>query len=389
MAGRLLKFCQYSSIVFGMESMLCPYGACNTHHNTLRELFRHCYLTHWQWQIRPFLCDFCFKGFYQKQKFVKHLQSSTHQQRVLLVRGGHSLKATSLRDRNQLLCHMLASQQVTPHHFTYLINLHPYTAEMFNPSPGQFSYKSHSDVEEERRQRLSPLVTPPLPALNPVSPVSSLESSVPTVHTVHHQPQQAQQLGPIPQPLMATATPAPVNTVATPISSSMAMPIRLPTTPSKAQAIAMTFRQQAHQSSLSGRQPPPQPWSRGRGQFKRTADQAELNQHNMQRHRYPPTTPATISSPAAATSQRLIMDRLGDLTNAFNVLSSRLDRDISSTPSNQRQAIAAHLMAGRITERVLSMDRTISRILDNARDEVHQCVQQTVAGIHEELSKQE
>ena len=66
MAGRLLEFCQYSSIVFGMESMLCPYGACNTHHNTSRELFRHCYLTHWQWQIRPFLCDFCFKGFYQK-----------------------------------------------------------------------------------------------------------------------------------------------------------------------------------------------------------------------------------------------------------------------------------------------------------------------------------
>ena len=83
------------------------------------------------------------------------------------------------------------------------------------------------------------------------------------------------------------------------------------------------------------------------------------------------------------------MDRLGDLTNAFNVLSSRLDRDMTSNPSHQRQSLEAHLLAGRITERVLSMDRSISRILDNARDEVHQCVHQTVAWINEELSKQE
>ncbi len=56
---------------------------------------------------------------------------------------------------------------------------------------------------------------------------------------------------------------------------------------------------------------------------------------------------------------------------------------------SSNQSLEAHLLAGCITERLLSMDRSISRILDTPRDEVQQCVHQTVADINEELTKQE
>ena len=87
------------------------------------------YVAHWPWKLRPFLCEYCRNGYYQKQKLLSHLNTDRHRDAIVDVMKGELTKFVATDWRTTYLNVCVQGSTMTAEHLLLLQNKKVTTAD--------------------------------------------------------------------------------------------------------------------------------------------------------------------------------------------------------------------------------------------------------------------
>ena len=130
----------------------CTEMGCTTVTTGSSQLLRHMYIAHWPWKLRPFLCEYCKKGYYQKQKLLSHLSTDRHRDAMADIMRGERSKFVASTWRTTYLNECAQGGKMTAEHLQLLQSMNVTTTDSISYTvtvPSTHAIASTNDMNDD------------------------------------------------------------------------------------------------------------------------------------------------------------------------------------------------------------------------------------------------